>query len=350
VINPTHIVNILTNAREQHLFPGCVIGYTDIDSTQRVIPFGTYTFDPSAAAVTAESIFDIASITKAIPTASLALYLLDKHELRLSDQIVKFLPNIRHKDITIHHLLTQSVDLHIEGKLSDYSHKTPDEIVQLIFTAPLRRPPGTSYLYTNATSILLGLVIEEVTKKPLDKIADEIFFTPLKMNRTTFYPEQFDKKEIVPTEITHDGIIQGIVHDESARTLSQKYVVGSAGLFSTVGDLLLFLQMLLSDGVIGGKTYFSPQMISHMATSQPVDGNASIGLGWELNQRQYIGTNASNRTISKTGFTGCVVMADLDKKHAFVMLSNYTYPKRKTTYDPLNYVRAALAESIFSQL
>lgn len=204
-------------------------------------------------------------------------------------------------------------------------------------------------MYANATSILLGLVVEKIFDKPLDEVGDGYFFKPLKMVRTLFKPlDKFEAGDIAPTEIQEwrGGLIQGEIHDESAYSLSKMRTVGSAGLFSTVPDLLNFLEMLNNEGALNGKKYFSPEIIKEMSSNQLALIGESAGLGWELNQPRFMG-KYSSALFGKTGFTGCLVLCDIAKGIAMAMLSNTVYPKRKNNADAINEVRRDIANIIF---
>ncbi len=126
------------------------------------------------------------------------------------------------------------------------------------------------------------------------------------MDTTTFYPERFPKEDIVPTEIDKRGVVQGMVHDESAYIFKTKAhkIVGHAGLFSTAPDILTFLEMLLNQGKLKNKNYFSEKIVKEMGTNQIAELDESTGLGWELNQPRFMGKYSGPHTFGKTGFTG----------------------------------------------
>jgi CubicO group peptidase (beta-lactamase class C family) len=155
------------------------------------------------------------------------------------------------------------------------------------------------------------------------------------------------KTDIAPTEIDcwRGGVVQGEVHDESAWALNRP--VGSAGLFSTVPDLLTFLCMLLNRGTWKGVRFFSEESIQAMGTNQIAHIGSCTGLGWELNQPRYMGKNCSDWCIGKTGFTGCVFLCDLDKGMGMVLLSNSTFPQRNNNQEAINSVRRDVADIVF---
>jgi CubicO group peptidase (beta-lactamase class C family) len=339
----------LTRAIEERIFPGCVVGVIR-EGTRAIIPVGKYTYDRDAQAVTEAAVYDVASITKSIPVSSLALSLIDAGKLTPSQKIVEIIPELRtnyREEITLWHLLTQTLDF--QTQLSSLKDLLANHILEKIMTTQFPRRPGVVMNYSNATSILLGIFLERATGKKLDVLAEDEFFGPLGMTSTTFHPEKVAVDCVVPTESDpwRGRMIRGEIHDESAYLLREKMIPGSAGLFSTVPDLLYFLQMLLNQGTYNGKQYFSEEMIAVMSANQLGHIGAYGGLGWELYQPRYMGRYCSEHTIGKTGFTGSVVILDIPNDKGLVMLSNYHFPKRKESVAALNQVRRDIADIVF---
>jgi CubicO group peptidase (beta-lactamase class C family) len=342
------IKSILTDAIDQKVFPGCVLGIYHRGQNQ-FFALGHHTYDTESPFVHVSSIYDVASITKAIPISSLALKLLDDGIMFRDDQLIHYLPEFTgdYRDlIRIEHLLTQTLSFNF--RLSDCKNMKADQILSTILNTGFAAKPGERFFYANATSILLGLVIERCVGKTLDVAANEIFFEPLNMHRTFFKPAKTFYEEIVPTEIDlwRAGIVKGEVHDESAWALHPR-VVGSAGLFSTAPDLLRFISMIINEGSFNGHTFFSPVMIAQMGLNQLIaELEQQTGLGWELNQPGFMGCRGSGTTFGKTGFTGCSIVIDTPKKTGFVLLSNHIFPQRRNDRNVINNVRAALADTI----
>jgi len=347
-------------AIDDKVFPGCVVGILKKGRKRIVLPFGKFTYEDNSTDVKEDAIYDVASITKSIPTSCLALKLIDEGKLNIEDKLINYVPEFRNSDrenVLIKHLLTQTLTYKANSpdkkfRLSQYKDKTPDEILDIIFSAEFEDKPGENYSYTNSTSILLGLVVERMFDDELNNLAEKYFFEPLKMSRTSFTPlRRFDKSDIVPTEIDdwRDRIVQGEVHDESAYILQKKFIPGHAGLFSTVPDLLNFLEMLLNFGEYQGKKHFSEDIVNEMATNQLVDIGEFAGLGWELDNNERLGKNALVGNIfSKSGFTGCIVYCDLKREVGVVFLSNRIYPRRSLNAVAINEVRRDITNIIFS--
>ncbi len=344
--------HIAKKAINEHTFPGCIIGVIKGNGKKTVQSFGTYTYNPNSPQIVEDSIFDVASITKAIPTASLALKAIDQGRIQLNDRLIKWVSEINNSnrnDILIKHLLTHTLDFGI--RLSGYRDYAPEKILDIIFNAELQSSPGSRFVYSNATSILTGILVERVFRKKLNILAQEYFFDPLGMKDSVFKPNKKLLGRIVPTEIDNwrGGVVKGEVHDESAWVLNRAITPGSAGLFSTAPDLLIFLEMLLNEGVYRSNRIFSRETIKLFSTNYLEEIEESAGLGWELNQPRYMGNYFSKRTIGKTGFTGCVVICDLIKKIGIVFLSNYTFPHRKQDKELINSARRQIADAIFKK-
>lgn len=355
------IRDVLISEITKHTFPGCVVGVIDRDGSRVVVAEGAFTYELDARPVNAQSIFDVASLTKTVPTAILALQLADTGDLSLDAPAVRYLTEWQGEgadQVLVRHLLSHTVEFCVsEGsgkfRLALLKDREPQEIISAILTTRLCGPPGETFAHTNAASILLGLIVERVSKKTLDVLAEERLFHPLQMTRTTFHPlDQFTRDEIVPTEDDpwRGRVIQGEVHDESAWKLSQERVVGSAGLFSTAPDLLTCLWMILRTGELQGTRYMLPKTVMQMGENQLNDGKGHVGLGWELIRPEVMGRHA-DKLWGKTGFTGCLMLVHQEMGRAMVMLSNIIYPKRRPMEDHqarINEPRRILSDIVFS--
>ena len=343
-----NITDWCEKAVADRVFPGCSVGIL-VNGTRWCRGFGRYTYDPASPAVTPDTVYDVASVTKAIPVALLALLCIDRGFCNPGDTMITFLPEYTgafRDDITIRHLLTHTLDFGF--RLSALRDKGSDAIIAQILGAPLASPPGTVYAYANATSILLGMVVERIMKLPLGVAAEKELFRPLQMNRTTFYPETLQRDMVVPTEIDRwrGRCIQGEVHDESAFALRPR-VVGSAGLFSTAADIMLCTGMLLDGGYAGERFFFGRETVALMHTNAcPVRG-VCTGFGWELNQPVFMGSRCGASTFGKTGFTGCSVVIDPVRKVSIVLLANHVFPHRRGDRSLINTIRAGLADRVY---
>lgn len=344
------VTRILETSVKEKVFPGAVCGIVDQDGNQSIFAVGRHRHVASRS-MCADDIFDVASITKAIPTSLLALQALDEHRISMDTAISEFLPDFvgpQREKVTLRHLLTHTIEH--ATPLSSLRNLEPNEILRRILSDPFPTPPGTKFFYSNATSVLLGLVVERVFGDSLDELARKRIFGPLEMTDSSFFPGKMPQDRIVPTEIDEwrGREVWGEVHDESAFVLSRIMIPGSAGLFSTVPDLLKVLPAILSGGIRSGYRLISPELLKRIGENQIAELGECTGLGWELNQSRYMGNCGTRRIIGKTGFTGCMVACDLQNAKGVVLLSNYTYPHRKAGPDLINSVRRRICGAVFA--
>ena len=325
---PSEIEGLARNAIREKVFPGCVVGIVRKDGMREILPFGKFTYDAGSPTVGEDTIYDLASVTKSIPVASLVLAFISEGKLFLADPVKKYIPEFKNDyGATIEDLLTYRVS---GQRLSVLEDKTPDEILHAVFEHGFDAPRGAAN-YSNVPALLLGLILERAAGDTLDHIAETYFFGPHGMKDTTFFPS--DISRIPPTEIVGGGEVRGIVHDESARAFARHgRAVGHAGLFSTAPDILNFLEALVQAQL--------PVVLS----------GAEKGLGWQKAEAWFMGTHFAEGAFGKTGFTGTSVSLDPQRGVAFVILSNRTYPTRPpdaaSIHSGINTFRAGIADII----
>lgn len=321
---PKRIESRVLQAIAEKVFPGCVIGIVRKNGERLITPFGSSIYGTVGKPVTENTIYDVASITKSIPLASLALMQVGEGKLALEDPVSKYLPELKNDyGATIADLLRYRV---AGVQFSTLKDKSADEIIQYVLAHGFDGPPGKS-VYTNLPAFVLGLIVERIEKKSLETLAQEKFFRPLRMEHTSFFPA-VPYMELAPTEINERGEeVLGIPHDEGARVFAKaNRTVGNAGLFSTVPDLLNFLDALIEGDLA------------------PVTLGARNGLGWQLNDSNFMGKHTGIATFGKTGFTGASVICDIERRIGFVILSNRTYPKRPANDDAIFAFRRDIAD------
>lgn len=343
-------IDVLVNqAIQDKKFPGAVIGYLK-NGEKSVQAYGTQTYDANSKKVTPQTQYDLASITKCIPTATLALLLIEQGKLSLDDKIVKFFPNLisKHRDeISVKHLLTYTVTFNLPS-LSSVAESGGQAVMDATFSAEIIDKPGSTFAYSNVVSTLLALIVQQITGKNFIDFADEVFFSPLQMTTTTFSPTN-----AAPTEVQNGKLIQNTVHDESARALIDSGLTcGHAGLFSTANDLLIFADMLLKQGDLNEKRYLNPATVTMMHTNLLADIGEKFGAGWSVKNSpistfNFMGDAVSDQAFGMTGFTGTSLVVDPIKKRALVILSNATFPTRNPDKEVMNSLRREIADIIF---
>jgi CubicO group peptidase (beta-lactamase class C family) len=166
----------------EKVFPGCVAGVADRFGVRLIIPFGRFTYEESEPEVRESTIYDTASITKAIPLSCLALRLIEEGRLHPGKRLIEFVPELLNPDreeVLIQHLLTHT--LHFGFPLSSLREGSPEDIMDAILKRPFHSKPGRFFSYANATSLLLGLVVERLYGESLEEAAQGEFFSPLRM-------------------------------------------------------------------------------------------------------------------------------------------------------------------------
>jgi len=284
-----------------------------------------------------------------MPTGYLALKAIESGILSLETPVADVLPDFaayHNREAKVFHLLTHSLDYRFP--MSSLKDLSPQEIWQRICSHKFEIPPGQLFCYGNANSILLGKVLEAVYNTPLDKLAKEKVFGPLKMQSTGWHPlEWAPASRIIPTEICpwRGRELRGETHDESAWKLEQEFgALGSAGIFSTAPDILTFLEHILEDDFLIEKLTRNAFELKGLdgVCNTPLQRECTA-LGFELDNPKFMG-NSPSPVFGKTGFTGTSFICQPQKKFCLVILCNYTYPKRGPNADKINEFRASVAE------
>src|SRR3989344_3276075 len=222
----------IERAIREKVFPGCVLGIVRTSGEREIRSFGTTIYDSAGEKVNESTVYDVASVTKSIPTASLASLFIHEEKLSLTDQVRRYLPELKNNhDATIEDLIRYRV----EGpRMSGLSSMSPEEITAYAFKHGFGEQPGVPQ-YTNLPAFFLGLVVERVAADTLDRLSPKYFFDSLGTSSPSFFPNASYMKHCAPTEICEDGKeVRGEPHDESARVFAKAgHAVGHAGLFST---------------------------------------------------------------------------------------------------------------------
>ncbi len=339
--------------------------------------FGNRALIPNVEKMTIDTIFDVASLTKPIATATSVMILVERGQLRLNDTIGKFIPEIADenaKKVTIQQLLT-----HVSGYAPDFDLREKwtgrDGMLDALKKEKLRTPAGNKFVYSDIGFIVLGEIVRQFSRgiddlEDLEGFSDTRIFRHLKMSDSRFSNianlSEKDKPIIArtaPTENikgqnsylgskfegddkTSDQILRGKVHDPTAFRMGG--VAGHAGLFSTADDLARYCQMLLNGGILDGKRVLSANTIARMTAPIVVsEDGATRGLGWDINT-----SFSSNRgelfplgSFGHTGFTGTSVWIDRVSQTFVVFMSNRVHPDGKGDVTPLRAKVATIAAS-----
>jgi SSS family transporter len=338
---------LLTQAIAEKKIPGAVVVINHDGRTVFERAYGDRALEPVVEPMTKETIFDMASLTKCLVTATAIMQLYEHHKLDFDDPVAKYLPDFGangKQNVTIRELLTHYSGLPPDLDLKDsWGLAAPDkaEGLRRAFASELTAPPGTHFEYSDINYITLGALVEKISGQPLDEYAQEHIFTPLHMTHTRYLP--IDKAcgrfvdgdnslteseghavaackidgwrrerwipQIAPTAHDNEGsaatnpdydkLLRGTVHDPSARRMGG--IAGHAGVFSTAADIALFGQALL-DRLAGRASDFPLQEATLKLMTQPeqpstaasgatiftedgktTTGVATRGFGWDIN-------------------------------------------------------------------
>ena len=354
---------LITNAIGQHRLPGAVVLVGGPERTLYQKAFGRRAIVPSPEAMTTDTIFDVASLTKVVATTTSVMILLEQGRLGLDEPVATYIPEFGRygkQRITIRHLLT-----HVSGLRGDLDMALEFQgaaaAIRLASEEVPVAAPGARLIYSDINFFLLGELVARISGEGLDAFARTHIFEPLGMRETTFLPPASLRPRIAPTEPCAplawpcggppELMMRGVVHDPTARRMGG--VAGHAGLFSTAADLSRFCRMLLKGGTLDGVRVLSPLTIALMTrpATPPALGQVR-GLGWDIDSRFAVNRGAlfPIGSFGHTGWTGPSLWIDPLTRTFVVFLANRVHPDGKGDVAALRgrvatVVAAALAEA-----
>ena len=294
----------------------------------------------SSAAVTAETMYDLASVSKAVGTVPAIMMLMQEHRLKFKDRIVDWLPELRgtrYAKVTLQDLLYHESGLQEGFPFYKYI-ETPDadfrdnQMIRKIASLKPKRKQG-QYLYSCLNFVLLRYIIERLSGERIDQYLEKrlpdffgpwLCFNPLDRG----VPLAF----IAPTEqddAVRHAFVHGTVHDETGAWAMG--IEGNSGLFGSAEALAPLLQMMLNDGELGGKRYL-PSEICHQFTTLK-SSHSRRGMGFDKPETNKDKTSpcaaeCSRQTWGHTGFTGTCFWVDPKQDLIYIFLCNRICPTR----------------------
>jgi uncharacterized protein YbbC (DUF1343 family) len=311
--------------------PGAVLVVGQGDQVLHRKVLGWRATAPTPELMTADTIFDIASLTKVIATTPAVLRLWEMGKIDLNAPLGRYLKEFdsaAFQDVTVMRLLTHSAGMNDLPSREAMAKGFP-EAARIQSRAGLAVPPGSTFLYSDTGFILLGELVRRVSGEPLDTFARKQFYAPLGMRDTAFDPPAAWRKRIAPTEaVNNQGPLRGVVHDGNARLL--RGVAGHAGVFSTASDLSRFCRMLLAGGQLGGRRYLKEATVRAMFAPHVI-GESTRGLGWDISSpySRTLGAYFPMGSVGHTGFTGTAIWMDPATGVYMILLTNRVHPYGK---------------------
>ncbi len=311
--------------------PGGVL-WVEKDGQVYTRAYGLRAIVPHEEAATEETIYDAASLTKVIATAPSIWILIERGKIGLDDPVQRYIPEFRHPDITIRHLLTHTSALSPDPP-RDFEWSGYEKGIELCLRDHPANRPGAIFRYSDINFILLGEIVRRVSGEPLNVFAAHNIFEPLGMKDTTFLPKASPR--IAPTEFG----LRGVVHDPTARRMGG--VAGHAGLFTTARDVATYLRTLLH----GGAPIMKPETVRAMTS---IATTSAIGrtAGWDADSAYSRPRIGGAHSFGHTGWTGGFLWVDPDRKSFYIFLSNRVHPDGKGSVTRLQLdLASAIAES-----
>ncbi|MBX9582721.1 MAG: beta-lactamase family protein [Gemmataceae bacterium] len=318
--------------------PGAVVVVVRRDEVVYRKALGHRAVTPETVPMTADTVFDLASLTKPVATGTAVMHLIERGKLKLDDPVAKHWPAFAangKEAVTVGQLLLHTSGLTADNDLKDYAGGRAKSLDRIAAALKLEAPAGSRFRYSDVGYIVLGELVERITGKPVDRYAREHVFEPLKMADTGFRP---DPKRVAPTGKREGKIILGEVHDPRAFALGG--VAGHAGLFGTADDLARYARMLLRGGELDGVRVLKPETVKlfteahEVPEGKPSDPPKKLlrSYGWDVDTAYTAQRGegfGKTDGFGHTGFTGTSVWIDRPTQTAVVILTNRVHPDDK---------------------
>jgi len=354
---------IIREAIARKELPGAVLLVTRQGKIILREAYGDSQWVPDRKPMSADMIFDLASVTKPVATATSILILAERGRISLWDKVKAHVPEfspykdewgIAAEDARIWNLLTHTSGLPPYTNADEAAKKlgTPcrtEDLVKLIAGLPKTNPPGAAFHYSCLGYITLAQIVRNITGKTIAEFAEENIFKPIGMAHTFYNPPADVRALCVPTQVINGKPLVGIVHDPLARL--QGGISGNAGLFSTADDLSLFAQMLLNQGDSKGGRILGPLAVERMTSIFSKAADFGRGLGWDLSSAYASngGDLFGPKSFGHSGYTGTSIWIDPETETVVIFLTNSVHPDDKGQIVPLrsrvaNIVAAAIVK------
>lgn len=325
------IDELIAEALRRNDMPGAVVLVVHDDAVVWRKAYGLRARKPAEEAMTADTIFDLASLTKPVATATSVMRLIEMGKLRLGDRISQHLPEFTgngKERLTVEQLLLHISGLIADNPIADYQGNKEESFKKICGLTPLAEP-GARFIYSDVNFIILGMLVEKLSGKSLHEFSRTQVFEPLGMKDTGFTPPPSLRERIAPAELRDGEWMRGQVHDPRAYRLGG--IAGHAGLFAPADDLARFARMLLNGGSLEGKQILSPLTVRLLTTARPVPSGMRA-LGWDV-QTSYSANRGelfpAGKSFGHTGFTGTSIWLDPTSRTAVIFLSNRVHPDGK---------------------
>jgi uncharacterized protein YbbC (DUF1343 family) len=335
------IDGLVTQAIAELKMPGCVVVVGKKDKVLFRRAWGQRSIEPERTPMTIDTVFDLASLTKPIATATSIVILAERGLVDLDGPAARYIPELAahgKAGFTVRQLLTHVSGIPVETPKSDFSLGR-SAAMEKIYEVAVRAQPGERFLYSDIGFLLLEEIVRRVGGQDLAAFSSANIFAPLGMNETGFLPPPLLRARAAPTEAKDGVFLKGDVHDPRAQLLGG--VAGHAGLFSTAKDLTTYAQALLREGANDDGTgtasrILTPHSVDVFFASHDVPGGVRA-LGWDVKSTfsSNRGDSFSRRAVGHGGYTGTAMWIDPESDLFLIFLSNRVHPDGKGAVNPL---------------
>ena len=312
-------------------FPGAVLLVGRGDQIVYRKAYGNRAVQPEKVPMTVDTVFDMASVSKVMATATSIMVLVERGQVRLEDRVTKYLPDFGangKEGVTVEQLLLHTAGFIPDNSIKDYQDGIEKAFERIYALKPIY-PPGTQFRYSDVGYIVLGEIVRVVSGRPLDRFAREEIFEPLGMKDTMYLPTEALKARCAPCEQREGRWMIGEVHDPRAYLMGG--VAGHAGLFSTADDVARYCRMILNGGELDGRRVLKRETVEMMIKSRCLpDGTNCRGYGWDVDTGYGAARGRifkRGKTFGHTGFTGTSFWLDPENRSYVILLSNHVHPK-----------------------
>lgn len=346
--------SILRSGIKQRAFPGAAVAIGHQGKLIAHKGLGRFTYDAASRGVMAETIYDLASVSKVIATTAACMILYDRGLFKLDQPLIELLPGFAdssaeqkdaRRQVTLRMLLAHSSGLPAYIKLFQTAHNK-DELLKQALRVPLTAAPGSRAEYSDIGFILLGEALQKLSGEPLDQFCQREIFAKLNLSHACFNPPADMKSSIPPTEddrTFRHRLIQGEVNDENASVLGG--VAGHAGCFASSLDVSVFAQCMLR----GGTPLVRRETVEIFTRREDFPHGTSRALGWDTpSQPSQSGKYFSSRSYGHLGYTGTSLWIDPDRQLSVTLLTNRTWPDRGS--QSIKQFRPAFHDAVFEAL
>jgi len=316
---------------------------------ERLVRGTTRRVPDAGPAIDERAAFDLASLTKPMATAALAMVLVGDGALDLDAPIRRWLPGAASEG-TVHQLLGHAAGYaaHVEffRSLRFGAHGDPHaELIDLAARHPAAAP-GVEAVYSDLGYLVLGAIVERAAGAALDDAFARLVAEPLGLSGAGF-PGGVALPGAVATELDDRGLVAGRVHDENAYFAGG--VCGHAGLFATIGDVAGFAAALVDTAAGQPRGRWRSDVVRRFLGDAPVPG-ATWRLGWDTPSPVPGVSHAGERwprhgAVGHTGFTGTSLWLDLPRRRWVALLTNRVHPTRQGTADAIKALRRTVGDA-----